>query len=157
SVGGLYALSALGIGLIFGVMRLINFAHGELITIAGYVLLALVGVPLPVAIVATVAAAMLLALLTERLGFRPLRDADPATLLISSFALSFFLQKTVILIAGARPKGIDFLPILGRQVDIIGVRLRTLEIVAIAVSAILLITLSWVLKATRIGLEMRAA
>ena len=57
SVGGLYALTALGIGLIFGIMRLINFAHGELITIAGYTLLALFGVPPAAAIVAAVAAA----------------------------------------------------------------------------------------------------
>ena len=157
SVGGLYALTALGIGLIFGIMRLINFAHGELIAIAGYTLLALFGMPPAAAIVAAAAAAMLLALVTERLAFRPLRGADPATLLIASFAVSFFLQKTLILFVGARPKGIDFLPLLGRQVDALGVRLRSLEIVAIAVSAILLAALSWFLKATRFGLEMRAA
>jgi len=157
SVGGLYALTALGIGLIFGIMRLINFAHGELIAIAGYTLLALFGMPPAAAIVAAAAAAMLLAPVTERLAFRPLRGADPATLLIASFAVSFFLQKTLILFVGARPKGIDFLPLLGRQVDALGVRLRSLEIVAIAVSAILLAALSWFLKATRFGLEMRAA
>jgi branched-chain amino acid transport system permease protein len=138
-------------------MRLINFAHGELITIAGYTLLALFGAPVAVALVGAVAAAVVLALLTERLAFRPLRDADPATLLISSFAVSFFLQKTLILVVGARPKGIDFLPILGRQMDVLGVRLRSLEIAAIAVSAILLAALSWFLRATRFGLEMRAA
>lgn len=157
SVGGLYALTALGIGLIFGVMRLINFAHGELIMIAGYTLLALFGTPIALAILAAFVAAVLLALATERLAFRPLRNADPATLLISSFAVSFFLQKMLILLVGARPKGIDFLPILGRQVDMLGVRLQSLQIVTIAVSAILLAGLSWFLKATRFGLEMRAA
>jgi len=157
SVGGLYALTALGIGLIFGVMRLINFAHGELIMIAGYTLLALFGTPIAVAIVAAFVAAVLVALATERIAFRPLRNADPATLLISSFAVSFFLQKMLILLVGARPKGIDFLPILGRQVDMLGVRLQSLQIVTIVISAILLAALRWFLKATRFGLEMRAA
>jgi branched-chain amino acid transport system permease protein len=157
SVGGLYALTALGIGLIFGVMRLINFAHGALITAAGYTLFALFGQPVAIMIVAGFNAAVVLALLTERVAFRPLRNADPATLLISSFALSFFLEKTLILVVGSRPKSIDFLPVLGRQIDVLGIRLQSLQIVTILVSAILLGGLTWFLKATRFGLQMRAA
>lgn len=157
SVGGLYALTALGIGLIFGVMRLINFAHGEMIMVTGYVLLALFGQPLPVMLISGFLAAIMLALLTERVAFRPLRHADPATLLISSFAVSFFLQKSLILFVGSRPKGIDFLPELGRQVEILGVRLQSLQVVTILITAILLSGFSWFLKTTRFGLQMRAA
>lgn len=157
SVGGLYALTALGIGLIFGVMRLINFAHGGLIMITGYALLALFGQPLALMLAGGFLAAILLALATERVAFRPLRNSDPATLLISSFAVSFFLEKTLILFVGSRPKGVDFLPELGQQVEILGIRLQSLQIVTILVSAILLGGLSWLLKATRFGPQMRAA
>jgi branched-chain amino acid transport system permease protein len=157
SVGGLYALTALGIGLIFGVMRLINFAHGELIMIGGYGLLLFLGQPAWLAIPAALVAALALALIIERAAFRPLRGADPATLLIASFAVSFLLQKTMILFVGSRPKGVDFLPVLGQQIAIGGVRLQLLQLVTILVSAILLAGLTWFLKATRLGLEMRAA
>jgi branched-chain amino acid transport system permease protein len=157
SVGGLYALTSLGIGLIFGVARLVNFAHGELIMITGYTLLALVGLPLPVVLLGAFAAAVVLALLTERAAFRPLRNADPATLLIASFAVSFFLQKTLIVVVGARAKGLDFAPELGRQVEVFGVRLQLLQIVTIVVCATLLLSMTWFLQATRFGLQLRAA
>jgi branched-chain amino acid transport system permease protein len=157
SVGSLFGLTALGIGLIFGVMRLINFAHGELITFAAYTLLALLGLPAPLMILGALAIAVALALLTERAAFRPLRNADPTTLLISSFAVSFFLQKLLILLVGSRLKGLDFLPALGRQVNVAGVRLQLLQIVIIVVSVVLLVGLTWFLRATRLGLHMRAA
>ena len=157
SVGSLYALTALGIGLIFGVMRLINFAHGELITFAAYALLALFGLPVPVMLLGAIVVAVVLALITERAAFRPLRSADPTTLLISSFAVSFFLQKLLILVVGSRLKGLDFLPALGRQVELVGVRLQLLQIATILVSAVLLVALTWFLRSTRLGLQMRAA
>lgn len=156
SVGGLYALTALGIGLIFGVMRLINFAHAQLIMAAGYMIL-LFAQSSVLAVVGAVVVAMLLALLIERVAFRPLRGADPATLLIASFAASFFIEKLVIMLVGSRPKGVDFLPFLAKQVEVAGVRLQLLQIVTIVISVVLLVATTWFLRSTRIGLEMRAA
>src|SRR3984885_2522357 len=157
SVGSLYALTALGIGLIFGVMRLINFAHGELITFAAYTLLALFGLPVPLMLFGAIAVAVALALVTERAAFRPLRNADPTTLLISSFAVSFFLQKLLILVVGSRLKGVNFFPELARQTEFFGIRLQLLQIVTIVVGIVLLVALTWFLRATRLGLHIRAA
>ena len=157
SVGGLYALTALGIGMIFGVMRLVNFAHADLITFAAYAIVLFFAQSTALAIVAAALAAIVLALVTERAAFRPLRGANPETLLVSSFAVSFFLEKTLIMVVGARPKGVDFLPGLARQVDVAGVRLQLLHLVTIAVSLTLLVGTTWLLRATRLGLEMRAA
>jgi branched-chain amino acid transport system permease protein len=157
SVGGLYALTALGIGLIFGVMRLINFAHAQLIMIAGYAVLLLFAQSAVLAVISALAAAVALALLIERAAFRPLRGADPATLLIASFAASFFLEKTMIMAVGSRPKGVDFLPSLAAPIEIAGVRLQLLQLVTIVVSAVLLAGTIWFLRSTRLGLEMRAA
>lgn len=157
SVGGLYALTALGIGLIFGVMRLINFAHAQLITIAGYAVLLLFTSSPVLAVLGAIAAAGLLALAVERTAFRPLRGADPAMLLIASFAVSFFIEKVMIMLVGSRPKGVDFLPALAGQVELLGIRLQLLQLVTIIVSLVLLVGTTWFLKSTRLGLEMRAA
>jgi branched-chain amino acid transport system permease protein len=157
SVGGLYALTALGIGLIFGVMRLINFAHSQLIMAAGYAVLVFFTQSVALAIFGAIVASVVLALLIERAAFRPLRSADPATLLIASFAVSFFLEKTMIMFVGSRPKGVDFLPALAGQVEIAGIRLQLLQLVTILVCVVLLVATTWFLRATRLGLEMRAA
>jgi branched-chain amino acid transport system permease protein len=157
SVGSLYALTALGIGLIFGVMRLINFAHSELIMLTGYTLLAFASEPAIVAIIGGLIVAVAVALATERIAFRPLRGADPTTLLIASFAVSFLIQKTMALTVGSKTKGVDFLPSLADQVFVGGVRLQLLKIVTIIVTILLLAALSWFLKRTRYGREMRAA
>ena len=167
ALGSLYALTALGIGLIFGVMRLINFAHGDFIMVGAFSLIVpssaatsvlLVGAwPAP-ALVATVCAVVVaLALATERLAFRPLRRADPSVLLITSFALSFFLQHAVIAIHGGRPKSANIWPHLIDPIVVGGVRIPQLQLITIVVTLVLLIALVAFLKRTALGIAMRAA
>ncbi len=169
SLGSVYALVALGIGLIFGVMRMINFAQGDLIMLGAYALVvptaadvappligAWPGVALVLAITGIVA---FVALLTERFAFRPLRrrEVDGATLLISSFAISYLLQSIVLFVHTGRPKSVSIFPQLTQQVEIGGIRVALVDVVTIGVTALLLFSLLLFLRRTRPGLEVRAA
>ena len=167
SLGSLFALTSLGIGLIFGIMRLINFAHGDLIMIGAYALIVpsaavapqlFIGAWHPAAVVAAIILIVIIfAVACERLAFRPLRDADPSVLLIASFALSFFFQNLVLLIYEGRPKGVDLWPVLTDPFLLGDIRLPRLQIVMIAATAALLLLLVLFLKRTAIGRQMRAA
>ncbi len=157
SIGSIYALTALGIGLIFGIMRLINFAHAEFITVTVYILVLAIGLGFPVALFFAAGGALVLALLSERLAFRPVRGANPSTLLITSFALSYLLQNTVVLVFGARPMGLNILPSLSQPLLIGDVRVPMIQVVTIAVTILLLLGTGAFLRKTRIGIEMRAA
>jgi branched-chain amino acid transport system permease protein len=169
SLGSQYALVALGIGLIFGVMRMINFAHGDLIMIGAYALVipttADVAAPfigswpavvMILAITAIVAGA---GVLTERFAFRPLRrrEADGATLLISSFAVSYLLQSAVLFVHTGRPKSVSIFAELTRQIQIAGVRVARVDVVTIGVTALLLLAMVIFLRRVRWGIELRAA
>jgi branched-chain amino acid transport system permease protein len=88
ALGGLYALIALGVALVFGLLGLVNFAHGELLLIGGYTAYVVGASSIVLTLAAVVVVVGLAAVLMERLAFRPVRDADPTTLLVTSFALS---------------------------------------------------------------------
>ena len=102
ALGAVYGVVAVGIGLVFGVMRLVNLAYGELITAGAYTLAFLSGQTAVVAILACFAVVIVMSLVLERVAFRPLRGASPATMLIASFAISFLLQNVYLLAFGSR-------------------------------------------------------
>lgn len=157
SVGGLYALTALGIGLIFSVMRLANFAHAEFVTVPAYALFVLSGHPVVMAIAFSVIVAVMLALATERVAFRPLRGIDPATMLIASFAVSMFLQRLLVFAFDSRIKPVDPLAVLAGSVRLFGAQINILKLTTVITCLVLLVALTVFLKYTRFGLEMRAA
>jgi len=157
ALGALYGLVAVGIGLVFGIMRLVNFAYGEIITVGGYTLAYLNGQSAVVAILACVAACIGLALLQERVAFRPLRSASPATMLVATFAVSFLLQNVYLLSFGSRGKPVSTLGGLNTAIDVGTLRIRWISIVALAVAAALLVGTTLLLNRTAIGLHMRAA
>ena len=157
SLGSLYALLALGIALIFGIMRLLNFAHGELIMIGGYGLWLLRGAPTVLQLAGAAALVVAAALIMERVAFRPLRGADAAVLLVSSFAVSFLLQNLAIVVFGSRAKGVELPAWLSDNVTIGDLRLPVLSIVTVVVTGVLLAALGLFFNRTSLGVQMRAA
>jgi branched-subunit amino acid ABC-type transport system permease component len=156
ALGSLYALFALGIAVIFGIMRLINFAHGELIMAGAYVLV-LVSLPVALLVPLTLVVVVVLALGMERVAFRPVRNAAPATLLITSFALSYLLQNVAALTWGSLPRTTDFAAGFDSSFTLGQVAIQKLDVVTIGVTLTLLACLSFFFRQTTLGTQMRAA
>ena len=157
SAGAVYALAALGIGLVFGVMRLANFANGELITGAGYALILLWPVSWPLAIVASIVVAVALALFMDAAVFRWIRSQPPATLLIASFGVSILLQRVYDGIFGTNVLSAAVAPALASSFMIGGLRVNLISVVSILLGAVLLLGMHIFLTRTRMGLQVRAA
>jgi branched-chain amino acid transport system permease protein len=157
SLGALYALVALGIALIFGIIQLVNFAHGDLIMVGGYAFLLLQHESLPVIIVGVIVLVALLALVMDRVGFRPLRDASPTTLFITSFAISYLIESIMLMTVGSTAKSLSLPLTLSEAFTIGGVRISHLDVITIGTTILLIVLLALFLKRTQLGLQMRAA
>lgn len=159
ALGGIYALMAVGIGLVFGVLRLVNFAYGQLI-MAGAFALALASQwnwPVWAGILLCFAVVLVLSVLMDRLVFRPLRTQSPAVMLVATFAVAFLLQSIALLWFGSLGKIASSLAQLNRPWTISGVDIRKISIVAVLVAVGCLLLLQLLLERTSVGLQMRAA
>src|SRR3954452_9684979 len=159
ALGALYGLVAVGIGLVFGVLRLVNFAYGELITLGAYILAFTYGWPRPISILLCVGAVVALALAQELVAFRPLRrhGASPAAMLVATFAVSFLLQAIYLLAFGSRGQIVGTLGGLNTAFTIDGVDIRWIALVSTVAGAALLLATGALLNRTTIGLHVRAA
>jgi branched-chain amino acid transport system permease protein len=159
-LGAIYALMAVGIGLVFGVLRLVNFAYGQLVMAGAYTLAYTSNWPVVWSIVACFAVVIALSLLMEIAIFRPLRGYSPTVMLVTTFAISFVLQ-AVALIIDLRDDQIGepaaSVAPLNYPVTIDGVFVRKVTIVAVVVAVVTLGLLALLLARTTIGLRMRAA
>ncbi len=161
-VGALYALIAVGIGLVFGVLRLINFAYGQLIMLAAYALAFTDSWPDAASIAIAVLVAVAASLVLERLAFRPLRTADASTMLVATFAVAYLLQNAALLQYTYRQRGglgdpVGTLAQLNQAVTIGSLNIRWSTFLAIGASLVSLGGLALLLNRTSIGLQMRAA
>jgi branched-chain amino acid transport system permease protein len=158
-LGSIYALMAVGIGLVFGVLRLVNFAYGQLI-MAGAFALALASEwdwPVWAGIVLCFAVVLALSTAMEVAVFRPLRTQSPAVMLVATFAISFLLQSIALIWFGPLGKPAASVAKLNQPVTVGGVDIRKITIVAIVVAATTLLALVLLLGRTHVGLQMRAA
>lgn len=159
SLGGAYALMALGLVLVYGILKLVNFAYGELIMVAGYAMFLVSGSPLPWLVMAAVAVlmAVLTGLLTDYVAFRPVRAKSVTAVLITSFAFSTLLQNAALLFISPRPRTVPMPDVFGESVTILGTQTSMRNVITIATSVVLLALFSWLMRRTVLGIAMRAA
>jgi branched-chain amino acid transport system permease protein len=159
ALGSIYALMAVGIGLVFGVLRLVNFAYGQLMMAGAFALA--YGAQWQLAkwqsILLCLGVVLALSLLMDRLVFRPLRGHTPAVMLVATFAVAFVLQNAALIKWGSFGKTAGAFGQLLAPWDIFGVEIRKIAIIAIATAAVCLALLQFLLTRTSVGLHMRAA
>jgi branched-chain amino acid transport system permease protein len=157
ALGGLYALIAIGITLVYTVMGMMNFAQGEFIMLPAYALYVLAGLPFGVAVGAALVTGIAIAVLAERVAFRPVRNADLSAQLVTSLAVATILQNVVSATVDARAQSVAAPELLSESSQVGSLSIPNLEILTLALTGAVLAGLGWLLYRTRIGLEMRAA
>lgn len=157
ALGSLYALIALGVTVIYSVMGMMNFAQGEFILIPAYALYLLAGAPFALAVSAALAAAIAVAVAAERVAFRPVREAELSTQLVTSLAVATILQNLVMATIDTRSQSVATPALLGQRAEILGLAVPNLELLTIAVTALCLGGLALLLFRSHLGLQMRAA
>ncbi len=159
-LGAIYALMAVGIGLVFGVLRLVNFAYGQLVMAGAYTLAYTSGWPVAASIATCFAVVVALSLAMERVVFRPLRGQSPAVMLVTTFAIAFLLQAVALIVDlrdGTLGQIASSVAPLNQAITVGGVHIRKITIVAVIVAALALALLALLLARTTIGLHTRAA
>lgn len=159
SLGSLYALIAIGYTMVYGILRLVNFVHGEIFMLGAYIAFyGMLYTPLPWWLVFILAALItgVLGLVVERLAYRPLRGKPRITILISAIGASFLIQNLAILIFGGRPKAFPVPDVFSGVAVIGGVSISVVTFVIPVVTVILLFGLTYWINKTRTGMAMRA-
>lgn len=159
SLGSLYALIAIGYTMVYGVLRLINFAHGEIFMIAMYIVfygISMFSLPWYVTFAVTILVTALLGTLAERLAYRPLRNAPRISILISAIGVSYFLQNLATVLFGGRPLTFPQIPLFTDVLVIGDVYFQRLSLIVPVIAAALLFLLLLLIKHTKTGLAMRA-
>ena len=154
SLGGIYAMIALGYTMVYCIAKMLNFAHGDIIMVGGYAILVFLSINPILAIIFSVIFCIILGILVEKAAYRPLRGASPLAVLITAIGVSYFLQSLAQIIFGASPKYVTITN-LG-SVNIGGISISVATIITLVASLIIMTALTLFVKYTKTGRAMLA-
>lgn len=160
SLGSLYALVAIGYTMVYGILRLINFAHGDLLMVAAYAAIyavTLLSLPWQIGFPLIMVLTGLFGILLDRVAYKPLRDAPRISLLISAIGASFLLENLAIVVIGGVPKGFPRPEVFAKVIDLWGLRIQVLTVYTPILTLVLLMGLLYIVHRTKVGKAMRAA
>ncbi len=160
SLGSVYALIALGYTMVYGIAKMLNFAHGDVIMIGAYVVfmsMSNTGLPIPIAIILAIICCTVLGMVIEKVAYAPLRKATNLAVLITAIGVSYFLQNIALMLFGSNP--VSFTSVISWEgLSFAGGQLRITgnAIVTIIVCLVIMVVLMWFVKNTKPGQAMRA-
>ena len=159
SVGGQYALIAIGYTLVYGILRLINFAHGDVFMVAGLVMVyASASMPMYVALPLVLLATVVLGFVIERVAYKPLRTAPRMSLMISAIGVSYLIQNLAFYITGGVAQPVtNPIPWISENIVIWGASTKRVTLVTPILTILLVVVLVYLINKTKIGMAMRAA
>jgi branched-chain amino acid transport system permease protein len=157
SLGGQYALIAIGYTMVYGILRLINFAHGDVFMVAGLMMVYLTAsLPLAASIPLVLVLTVLLGFIIERAAYKPLREAPRMSVMISAIGVSYLLQNLATYITGGLPQMYPEIPGISATVTIAGVPTKWVTIVTPVLVLVLVLALTQLIHHTKVGMAMRA-
>ncbi|MCM1149701.1 MAG: branched-chain amino acid ABC transporter permease [Butyricicoccus sp.] len=157
SVGGQYALIAIGYTMVYGILRLINFAHGDVFMVAGLVMIyTTASLPMYISIPIVIVATVLLGFIIERVAYKPLRSAPRMSVMISAIGVSYLLQNCALYFTGGLPQTYPAIPYISNSVTVFGQTTKMVTFITPVLTLVLVIVLVLLIKYTKIGMAMRA-
>jgi len=157
SVGGQYALIAVGYTMVYGILRLINFAHGDVFMVAGLLVVYLAAsTPLYIAIPAMIIITVLLGFMIERVAYKPLRTAPRMSVMISAIGVSYLIQNLALYITGGLNKNYPQIPWISDKIELFGTTTTRVTLITPILTVLLVVLLVWLIKNTKLGMAMRA-
>lgn len=157
SLGGQYALIAIGYTLVYGILRLINFAHGDVFMVAGLMMVYLTaGLPLAASIPLVLILTVLLGFVIERAAYKPLREAPRMSVMISAIGVSYLLQNLATYVTGGLPQMYPEIPGISKTITIAGVPTKVVTVVTPVLVLVLVVALTQLINHTKVGMAMRA-